>query len=287
MIQNNLALQHTGVKGMRWGVRHDKQPVNEPTKKHKLTTEQKVLIGVSASAVVLAAIGGLYLYKTSSYRTSINVNSLRLGKYKVDEMLQNDSIITKGSNLFRASSEKTLRDGPVYLSTNTADKNRYIHRMSDMHKNLYQMTIKTTADIKIPSEKKQMDMFVDLLTNDLAFSETVTRNPYGISKYVFGDREKAEEFAKNYAYSNFITGMIDYNSKEKNTLSTFADYVKSKGYSALIDVNDIRTTSDNPIIALNKNDLIIDDYKKINAAKKIIAGLQLKNVTVDEFIQKG
>lgn len=218
--------------------------------------------------------------KTESYKSSINVNSLKLGKYKVDEMLKNDSILQKGSTIFRSSTEKTLRDGPIYLSTNKTDKNRYIHRMGDMYKKLYQMNIKTTADIKIPSEKKQMDMFVDLLTNNSRFSSEVTYNPYGLSKNVLGNREEAIRFANDYGYENFITKMINYNPSEKNTLSTFADYAKSHGYGALIDINDIRTTSDRPIISLDRNNLIVDNVKRISAVTKFISGLQLHNVKI-------
>lgn len=279
---------------MKWGVRRyqnkdgslttaGKARYNEnDTNDDGKQINKKVVVGSVAAAAALVAIGSvaLYHYKTSSYKTSINVNSLTLGKYKVNEIRDGDTIIPKGTTLFRSSSQRTLRDGPVYMSITKNDRDRYIHRMSSMHKDLFQMNIKTSKDFKVPSEKKQMDMFIDLLTNDKTFSEKVTHNPYGVTKKVFGDRKAATNFAKDYHYENFITKMIDYDPSKKDVLNTFAEYVKKNGYDGLVDVNDIRTTSDNPIIALGKNNLILDSTRKVNIGMKFISGLKLKNVKI-------
>ena len=291
-------LYHYGVKGMKWGVRRyrNKDGSLTPAGKKRYSEEsndsdqsakdkarrRKIIIGAAAATVALAAIGSasVYAYKTSSYRSSISMNSLKLGKYAVNEMKLDDMVIPKGSTMFRTSNQQTLRDGPVFMSTNKKDRDRYIHRMGDMYKNLNQLHIKSTKDLKIPSEKKQMELFVDLLTNNKEFSKAVTHNPYGVSENVFGNRSAAARFAKNYHYENFITRMIDYNPSNRDVLSTFADYVKSKGYDGLVDINDIRTTSDSPIIMLGKDHLIIDSSKKVGLGMKFISGLKLQNVKV-------
>ena len=298
IVTKDGELKHYGVLGMKWGVRRyqnkDGTLTNAGKKRYsgeESTTDEaakdkarrrKIILGASAATVVLAAIGGAIIYanKTSSYRKSIDANSLKLGKYAVNEMNLNDTVIPKGSTVFRTSQWQTLREGPVYVSANKDDRNRYIHRMSDMYENLHQMRIKSTKDLNIPSEKTQMELFIDLLTNDKEFSKVATHNPYGISENVFGNRSAASKFAKNYHYENFMTKMIDYDPAKRDILSTFADYVKSKGYDGLIDVNDIRTTADKPIIMLGKDNLVIDSSKKLNLAMKFIAGLQLKKVKI-------
>lgn len=289
-------LYHYGVKGMKWGVRRyqNKDGSLTPAGKKRYSGEanntdeavkdkarkRKIIVGTAAATIALAAIGSavIYKHKTSSYRASINTNSLKIGKYAVDKMNLNDTIIPKGSTMFRTSNQQALRDGPVYMSLSKEDRNRYIHRMSSMYGNLRQMRIKSTKDLKIPSEKTQMDLFVDLLTNDKEFSKLVTHNPYGVSENVFGNRSAAARFAKNHHYENFITRMIDYSPSKRDVLSTFANYVKSKGYDGLIDVNDIRTTADKPIIMLGKDSLVIDSIKNVSLGMKFVSGLQLKNV---------
>lgn len=226
--------------------------------------------------------GGIYVHKKNSYLTSIDIKSIQRGKYVVDN-LSAETILPKGSTIFRTSTHQKLRSDLTYASITRDDKNRYITRMAAMYKNkkLYQMKLKTLTDIKIPSEKKQFDMFVDLLTNDESFSKTIANNPYGKTPNLLGNRKAAETWASNHHYENFITKMIDLGTDyDKNdTLSRYAEYVKRSGYHGLIDANDIRTTSNKPIIIFNTDDnLLVDSAKKLNAGIKFLAGLGLKNV---------
>lgn len=293
-IYANGELYHYGVKGMKWGVRRYQNkdgsltPAGKKRYEDDKTADQKksnlkrnILIGAGVAAGILAVSGAIYLHKTNSYHTSINLNSLKRGKYAVDAM-GTDMVLPKGSTMFRTATHDTLRGDLAYASITNADKNRYILRMSDMYRgrDMYQMKIKALNDIKAPSEQKQFDMFVDLLVNDKKFSEEVSYNPYGITKNVFGNREAAIEFAKEYKYENFITRMIDYDkTKDDSSLSTFVNYVKKNGYNTLIDVNDISTTSDTPIIVLDPSDnLSVDGVRKLNAGMKFVAGLMVKNV---------
>ena len=52
-------LYHYGVKGMKWGERKEYEPVEKQTPKKKLTTAQKVLIGVGGVSVAAAAAYGI------------------------------------------------------------------------------------------------------------------------------------------------------------------------------------------------------------------------------------
>lgn len=291
-------LYHYGVKGMKWGVRRyqhrdgtltpagkeryseDNTLEDERDRKRKIA--KQVAIGAAAVAVTLAIAGGVYAYKKKSYLSSIDMKSIERGKYAVDA-LSKDTVIPKGSTIFRTSTHKTLRSELTYASLTRDDRNRYITRLGEMYsgKTLYQMKLKTITDVKIPSEKKQFEMFVDLLTNDETFSKAVSHNPYGETPKLFGNRKAAESWASQYHYENFITRAIDLGtSNDKNkTLTRYVDYVKRSGYRGLIDVNDIGTTSKKPIIVFDTDDnLLVESAKKLNLGMRFMAGLGLRNV---------
>lgn len=294
-------LYHHGVKGMKWGVRRyqnkDGSLTEAGKKRYSGKTEsesesdadvrkrkiaKRIAIGAGVAAMTLAVAGGVYAYKKNSYLSSIDIKSIQRGKYAVDN-LSNDTVIPKGSTIFRTSTHSSLRSDLTYASITRDDRNRYIARLGEMYsgKNLYQMKLKTVTDVKIPSEKKQFDMFVDLLTNDEKFSKALAHNPHGMTPKLFGDRKAAEVWASNYHYENFITRAINLGTHhdKDGTLSRYADYVKRSGYRGLIDVNDIGTTAKKPVIIFDTDDnLLVESAKKLGMGMKFLAGLGLKNV---------
>lgn len=291
---------HYGIKGQKWGVRRFQKKdgsLNAAGKKRysensnenardrddeRRKIAKRVAIGVAVVVTALVVAGGVYVHKKNSYLSSIDIKAIERGKYVVDN-LSKDTIIPKGSTIFRTSTHKTLRSDLTYASLTRDDRNRYITRIGEMYKGkkLYQMKLKTLSDVKIPSEKKQFDMFVDLLTNDEKFSRTLAHNPYGETPNLFGNRKLAESWATNHHYENFITRSINLGTKydRDSTLSKYRDYVKRAGYHGLVDVNDIGTTSKKPVILFDTDDnLLIESAKKLTLGMKFLAGLGLKNV---------
>ena len=294
IIVSDGHLYHHGIKGQKWGVRRFQKkdgsltPAGKKRYSESNDAESKnrkiakrVAIGTACVAAALAVAGGVYVHKKKSYLSSIDTKSVMRGKYAVDK-LSEDTIIPKGSKIFRTSTHNTLRNDLTYASLTRDDKNRYITRIGEMYsgKRLYQMKIKTQSDVKIPSEKKQFDMFVDLLTNDEKFSKTLAHNPYGKTPNLFGNRKAAEEWASNYHYENFITKAIDLGTQHDNgTLSKYKKYIKQAGYHGLIDINDIGTTSKKPVIIFDTDtNLLVESARTLNMGMKFLAGLGLKKV---------
>lgn len=293
-------LYHYGVKSMKWGVRRyqNKDGSLTPAGKKRYSDDAKhiaddrtdrkkkiiknVAIGAAVVAATLAVAGGVYAYKKDRYLSSIDIKSIQRGKYVVDKM-STDTVISKDSIIFRTSTHKTLRGDLTYASLSNDDRKRYIVRMGQMYKGdkLYQMKLKTLTDVHIPSEKKQFDMFVDLLTNDERFSKSLARNPYGTTPNLFGNRKAAEKWASEYHYENFITRIINTGTQhdKDGTLARFADHVKKAGYGGLLDINDMGTTSNKPVILFDtKDSLSIESARILNAGMKFLAGLGLTDV---------
>lgn len=69
-------LMHYGVKGMKWGVRHDPERTGSSSGRKKMSTAKKVAIGVA----VAAAVGGAsyYAIKTHKYNKAAHVAVKRI-----------------------------------------------------------------------------------------------------------------------------------------------------------------------------------------------------------------
>ena len=70
----NSELYHYGVKGMKWGVRKEYEPVGrKKASNKKLTAKQKRFIkyGMYAAGAALAVAGGVYLYKSGAFNSLV------------------------------------------------------------------------------------------------------------------------------------------------------------------------------------------------------------------------
>lgn len=140
-------LYHYGVKGMKWGERKEYEPVEKQTPKKKLTTAQKVLIGVGGVSVAAAA----------AYGISKSV------KYSVD------SVIKAGTTIQRVSTNAKGNLNPeFYASNNKHDNKRYeglmpLHLKKTENKESYKHKYTVGKDIKVASNKNAKRVYEQLV----------------------------------------------------------------------------------------------------------------------------
>ena len=281
---------------------------SEPKK--GLTDEQKrfarnVVIGAAVTAAVLgtAYVGYKYAKGQSSDKTlnafgdALERRGKELGaklsEVPIDSLSDNDTFIQKGSQTFqrivvgtdKGSVLMKEKTSEVLYATYTEKDNNFYKSVfaSIMQKNAntgkqFISTMTNINDLRIPSEKKRVSVFVDLIKNDSNFKATFENE---LSKHsplgkVTIDPNKAQGF-----YKDFVTM---FGNKDSTSRKTYIQKLAEMGYNALIDDNDANRLGEAPIIALNgTNDMAITNIKKLSSLTKMLAGLKLEDFDFDKW----
>lgn len=133
----------------------------------------------------------------------------------------------------------------------------------------YKIKLKVTKDVVAPSFKESVDIFLDTMKDKTP--EQIMKKIYGDNKdgyYLKDTWEAKKEIVKRFVndktiedYTNSV--LVDYvatmNRNEENRREFFSK-LEQKGYNAVVDYNDIKTSgyatsNDIPLIMLDKNQL--------------------------------
>lgn len=135
----------------------------------------------------------------------------------------------------------------------------------------YKNSLVLTKDIKIPSQKKSVDMFMELYKKDpVGVSESIGRayselyffngiskiKDYNANRFSKKMQIKGEEWVRNKGYLLFNQSMMA--PIEVKARRQYYDLLLKKGFNAIQDINDVQNgyRSDDPIIFINpKNTL--------------------------------
>ena len=285
--QNELT--HHGIKGMQWGVRRFQNKDGSLTtagkkryddsstekQKNKMSEEERkrrlrrnIIIGATAAAVGLAVIGTMR-YTNNRYNENLEkiktakfgVQSISTRAMNMNELSGEDKIIKKGTKFQRISSMKfedyVDKGRVIYTSHLKSDNAIYMmdmpknikswrrqHIINDGSEDVYKHVMSMNKDIKVASPRKVLEAFQEATAN---------KNP------------------KQYEYMNFMRDLVD---RDKPENKKFFSILKEAGYNAIVDENDARCYTKEPIILLDAaNDIANVKTNKVDKFNSFISVL--------------
>ena len=215
--------------------------------RQKLEAQYKKL-GLSAEDAQAAANKKIRTEKILAASAALTVAACAAYAYNKHRKNKIDGIIKAGEALQRIEMQDTggkLHE-VFYVAKGKHDMNRYKGLLGKQRQEqfgqAYLMKLEAVSDIKVASKEKARKAFGDLMNNDKDF-----RRSFG-----FGDRSFTTKEI-NKMYETFNRQIVD-RSMPQDAVNKFYDKLKSAGYGAIQDVNDMDYSgykAKNPLIVFD------------------------------------
>ena len=216
--------------------------------RQKLETQYKKL-GLSDADAQAAANRKIRAEKILAASAALTVAACSAYAYNKHRKNKIDGIIKAGEALQRIEMQDTggkLHE-VFYVAKGKHDMNRYKGLLgftrAKQTGHAYMMKLEAASDIKVASKDKARKAFGDLLNNDKDF-----RSSFGFGDISFTTREI------NKMYENFNRLIVSRSSMPQDSVNKFYDKLKSAGYGAIQDVNDMDYSgykAKNPLIVFD------------------------------------
>lgn len=257
LAEKEAFLAHYGVKGMKWGKRKSTASDPKPKGKYRVHKEAKFIKkGFSLSEAERKASTQIKIEKTLAIAAGVAVASL--AAYSVSKAVGKKYVgvsLKEGSKLtyVNALGDKANFDRRLYTSFKKSDTDKYRSTLAKALKRnkegtvIYETVLTAKEKIKAPSHKQAEKLYKEF---------TYTLKGYEGQK---ARLQGYKEFNKNLVF-------------DKEDGKKFMDFVKSKGFNALIDSNDQFISGYNtqkPIILLNASSSAVKTGQKILSDKFI------------------
>ena len=192
--------------------------------------------------------------------------------------MDTDRTLKKGfalQNISADSKRDVTNNNPVYTSHTSRDNNayagQYASTLAFRGQKAYKNSLVLTKDVKIPSQKKAVETFMQMYNNDPEGVAKSIGKAYAELDYFHGISKirnlnanriankfskKGDEWVKSKGYLLFNQSMMA--TEESKARFKYYDMLRKKGYGAISDINDVQSGygADDPIIFINpKNSL--------------------------------
>lgn len=245
--------------------------------KHRLKLEEKYKkMGLSDEQAQAAANKRIRTEKILAATAGLTVAAC--AAYYMNSKRKNsiDQVIKSGESLQRIEMQDTsgkLHD-VFYTSKGKHDNNRYEGLLGYTRKqqtgHAYMMKLEAQNDIKVASRKNAEKAFEELYKSDPEFRKAVE----GSVKRHFGGRNvvlnTSDTSKRNISkmYENFNSALINIRNEGTGADKKFYDKLKSAGYGAIQDVNDMKYSgykAKNPLIVFDNsnNNIMVRSVKDI------------------------
>lgn len=231
--------------------------------RQKLEAQYKKL-GLSDEDAQAAANRKIRAEKILAASAALTVAACAAYAYNKHRKNKIDGIIKAGEALQRIEMQDTagkLHD-VFYVAQGKHDMARYKgilgFQRAQQTGHAYMMKLEAASDIKVASREKAADTFGNLLKNDESFRSSMSK----ILPSYHGETDLTKRQIKKL-YENFNQGLPMMNSNPKKPSQKFYDALKSAGYGAIQDVNDMDYSGYKA-----KNPLIVFDNARGNISVK-------------------